>query len=291
MTSAQSEINRRIIALQAGEITEYVIYRRLARVTADSHNRDILLRIAKDEKRHYDFWKKITGREVYPSRLKIFCYYGAARVLGITFALKLLERGERNAQIVYDALADTVPGLSAVVTDENEHEHELVGLIDEERLRYVGSIVLGLSDALVELTGTLAGFTLAFSNTRIIAAAGLITGIAAALSMAASEYQSTRSEGDARSPVKASLYTGAVYIITVALLIIPYLLLQHPAAALGITMSVAMGIILFFTFYISVAGSVPFWRRFVEMAVIIFGVASLSFLIGWAVKAFFGIAI
>jgi VIT1/CCC1 family predicted Fe2+/Mn2+ transporter len=97
-------------------------------------------------------------------------------------------------------------------------------LLDEELLRYAGSIVLGLNDALVELTGALAGFTLALQNTRLIALTGLITGVAAALSMAASEYLSTRSEGGGRSPLRASLYTGTAYIITVFLLILPYLL-------------------------------------------------------------------
>lgn len=291
MTTPLPEISRRIVALQKGEATEHIIYLRLARSITDSHNRDILSAIADDEKRHYEFWRKISGQDVGPSRLRVLVYYGTARILGVTFALKLLERGERTAQIVYEALSGAVPGLSQVVADENEHERELVGLIDEQRLRYVGSIVLGLSDALVEMTGTLAGFTLALKNTRIIAAVGLITGVAAALSMAASEYQSTRSEGNSRNSVKASLYTGAVYILTVALLIVPFLLLQSPAAALGITMSVAMGIILFFTFYISVVGGVPFLRRFFEMAAIIFGVASVSFFIGWAIRSLFGITL
>ncbi len=289
MTTLLPKISRRIVALQRDEATEHIIYVRLARAITDPHNRDILTRIADDEKRHYEFWRKISGRDVSPSRLRAFVYYTAARILGITFALKLLERGEGSAQIVYGALSGTVPGIAQIIADENEHELELIGLIDEERLRYVGSIVLGLSDALVELTGTLAGFTLALKDSRVIAAAGLITGIAAALSMAASEYQSTRSEGESKNPVKASLYTGTIYIFTVTLLIIPYLVFGSPGAALALTMSVAMGIILFFTFYVSVASGVPFLRRFAEMAAIIFGVASVSFFIGWAIKALFNI--
>ncbi len=291
MATFSPEIIQRIIAMQRGEITEHFIYRRLARAVTDPHNRDILARIADDEKRHYDFWLRITGREVRPSRLKILVYYGMARILGITFAIKLMEHGEANAQVVYETLSGAVPGVAGVIADEDKHEEELIGLIDEQRLRYVGSIVLGLSDALVELTGALAGFTLALRETKVIAAVGLITGIAAALSMAASEYQSTRSEGDARNPVKASLYTGAVYLVTVILLIVPYLLFHGPGVALGITMGVAVAIILFFTFYVSVASDVPFVRRFAEMAAIIFGVASLSFFIGWAVKALFGISL
>ena len=68
-------------------------------------------------------------------------------------------------------------------------------MIREKQLDYVGSIVLGLNDALVELTGALAGLTLALQNTRLIAIAGLITAIAASFSMAASEYLSNKSDG------------------------------------------------------------------------------------------------
>lgn len=289
MPALSPEIMRRILEMQRGEVTEHFIYARLARSVADPHNRAVLSRISEDEKRHYEFWKKITGREVAPSRFKILLYYGMARVLGITFAVKLMERGEANAQVVYKTLAGAVPDVARIIADEDKHEEQLIGLIDEERLRYVGSMVLGLSDALVELTGALAGFTLAIRETRVIAAVGLITGIAAALSMAASEYQSTRSEGDAKNPVRAALYTGVMYILTVILLILPYLLLDSPAAALALTMGVAMGIIVFFTFYVSVASDLPFLRRFAEMAVIIFGVAALSFFIGWAVKSLFGL--
>jgi len=57
-------------------------------------------------------------------------------------------------------------------------------LIEEKRLEYTGSIVLGLNDALVEMTGALAGLTLALQNTRLIALSGLVTGIAAASDIA-----------------------------------------------------------------------------------------------------------
>ena len=92
--------------------------------------------------------------------------------------------------------------------------------INEERLNYTGSIVLGLNDALVELTGTLAGLTFALQNTKLTALAGLITGIAASFSMAASEYLSQRSEGESERASTSALYTGVAYICTVALLIL-----------------------------------------------------------------------
>lgn len=291
MGKLSPDLMRRVLALQRGEVTEFIIYGKLARVTGDPHNREILERIATDEKRHYDFFKRVTGRDIGPGRIRVWAYYLVSRVLGITFGIKLLEGGEQNAQVVYGKLSGIVPGIEAIIADENGHEHEMISLIDEERLRYVGSMVLGLNDALVELTGAMAGFTLALSNGRVIAAMGLITGIAASLSMAASEFQSTRAEGQTNSPLKASLYTGTAYVITVFLLIMPYLLLANPYVSLAVMMAVALAVILFFTFYISVAREMPFWRRFLEMAGVSFGVATLTFFIGWAVRVFFHLEI
>ncbi len=122
-------------------------------------------------------------------------YALVGRVLGITFAVKLMERGEEGAQDNYARMEGVVPDVGTVAQDEKAHETALLAMLDEERLRYTGSIVLGLNDALVELTGALAGLTLALQNTSLVAMTGAITGIAAALSMAASEYLSTKAEG------------------------------------------------------------------------------------------------
>ncbi|MHB1293787.1 MAG: VIT1/CCC1 transporter family protein [Anaerolineae bacterium] len=275
-----------LLTAQRNEVTEHQIYTRLAAATKDPHNRQILDHIAQDEQAHYHFWRQYTGQDVAPDRLKVWWFYLIARVLGLTFGIKLMERGEEQAQGVYSTLAESIPQATRIVEDEDRHEHALIGMIDEERLRYVGSVVLGLNDALVELTGALAGFTLALANTRLIGTAGLITGIAASLSMAASEYLSTKTEGDGREPVKASLYTGIAYVFTVILLIFPYFLFGSYYAALGVTMFNALVVILAFTFYTSVANDVPFRRRFLEMAAISFGVAALSFVIGFVVREF-----
>jgi VIT1/CCC1 family predicted Fe2+/Mn2+ transporter len=151
--------------------------------------------------------------------------------------------------------------------------------------------VLGLNDALVELTGALAGLTLAFQNTRLIAIAGLITGIAASFSMGASEYLSNKSEGNNERALPSSLYTGIAYIITVVLLIMPYLLLDNYFLCLAITLVVAVLIILFFNYYISVAKDLNFKKRFLEMAILSLGVAALTFGISYFVRMFFGVEV
>jgi VIT1/CCC1 family predicted Fe2+/Mn2+ transporter len=161
-------------------------------------------------------------------------------------------------------------------------------MLDEELLQYVGSIVLGLNDALVELTGALAGFTLALGNPRLISLTGLVTGIAASFSMAASNYLSNRAENNPNAG-KSALYTGIAYLITVVLLILPFILLGNPFFALAITLSTAVLIIFFFNYYLSVAKDLDFIHRFLEMALISLGVAALSFGIGYLLKNVMGV--
>jgi VIT1/CCC1 family predicted Fe2+/Mn2+ transporter len=202
----------------------------------------------------------------------------------MTFAIKLMERVEQRARVLDRSLIGLIPEIPQMLINEEKHEQELIKLIDEDRLRYVGSVVLGLNDALVEFTGTLAGLTFAIQNTRIIAVAGLITGVAATLSMGASEYLSQRSDGGPADPVKASMYTGFTYIVTVALLILPFLVLPNPYFALVFTLLGAVALIFFFSFYLSVARDLPFWRRFFEMAAISLGIAAISFVIGLGIR-------
>ena len=171
------ELRWQVLAFQRNELTEHQIYSRLAKSIKSDENRRILEKIAEDELRHYRAWKKHSGQDVPPNRLRVWVYYLIGRLLGFTFAIKLMERGEEDAAESYSKLKGRLDGLDDLIREENEHEDALIGLLDEERLRYAGSIVLGLNDALVELTGALAGLTLALQNTKLIALSGLITGI------------------------------------------------------------------------------------------------------------------
>lgn len=278
-----------LLRFQQNEITESLVYTKLAAIEKNPANQEVLLRIASEEKGHYTVLKKYTNRDAYPNRWKVFKYYWLAHILGITFAIKLMEGEEESAQNDYAAYRD-YPELQQIARDEEEHETELIKLINEERLEYMGSVVLGLNDALVEFTGALAGFTLALSDSKLIALTGSITGIAAALSMASSEYLSTKSEGgEGKHPVKASIYTGIAYIFTVVALVAPFIFISNVLIALGVMLTAALLIIALFNYYYSVARSESFRKRFTEMAVLSFSVAALSFLIGFALKKFTGI--
>lgn len=287
---ADKKLLETVVKFQQNEITESEIYLRLAKKTKDAKNAEILKRIGLDEQSHYQVWKRYTHQEFKPNGWKVFYFFWIARIFGLTFGIKLMEKGEAGAQVKYSALLDKLPEAQKIMEEENAHEQQLIGLIEEEKLNYIGSIVLGLNDALVELTGALAGFTFALNNTRVIALAGLITGIAASFSMAASGYLSKKSEGDSNA-LRSATYTGIAYVITVALLIMPYLLLNHLILCLGVTLAIAILIILFFNYYISVAQDLPFKQRFLEMAFISLGVSAITFGIGFALRKFAGIDI
>ena len=286
------DIKEKVILFQQTEITEYHIYKRLAKRIKSPENAKILDRIAEDELRHYNGWKKYTGEEVQPRWFFVWLYYLISIVFGFTFGVKLMEQGEEAAQANYEAISSVIPEAIQYEHEEDEHEEQLINMLDEERLQYAGSVVLGLNDALVELTGALAGLTLALQNGKLIALSGLITGIAASLSMAASEYLSTRSEETTKQPVRAAIYTGIAYIITVALLVLPYLLMpENFYADLAIALTTAVIIIAVFNYYISVAKGESFRARFLEMAGLSLGVATFSFIIGYFIRLWLGIEI
>ncbi len=278
-----------LLRFQQNELTESLIYTRLAAFEKNAANRNILLRIAGDEMSHYAILRQYTQQDVSPDKGRVRKYYWLAKILGLTFTVKLMESTEEIARKEY-AKFNQLPEVLQMARDENEHEEKLIGLINEERLGYMGSVVLGLNDALVEFTGALAGFTLALSDSKLIALTGSITGIAAALSMASSEYLSTKSEGESgKRPIKASVYTGIAYLLTVVALVAPFIVCSNVLVALGSMLAIALVIIALFNYYYAVARSENFRKRFTEMAVLSFSVAALSFLIGYALKIFTGI--
>ena len=276
--------------MQQNELTESVIYEEIAKFAKGDTNKATLRRLSQEEKAHYEIWKSYTGIEMKPETMKVFKFKMLARILGFTFAVKLMENGEDHAQEEYARLASEVEESVMIRSQEEEHEAALLQMLDEERLQYEGSMVLGLNDALVELTGSLAGFTFAMQNTSLIALSGLIIGISATFSMASSEFLAARSEGRTDA-FKSCTYTGIAYLLTVVALVTPYLLLsnEYYLVALACMLGIVILIIAGFTYYTSVAMDQPFKSRFMEMAGISISVAVLSFVVGILAKHFLGV--
>ncbi|HKJ41015.1 MAG TPA: VIT1/CCC1 transporter family protein [Sunxiuqinia sp.] len=283
------EVRKQLIIAQRNEITEYNIYKRLAAKVKDEHNSQVLSDIAEDELRHYNIWKKYTGREVSPSSWDMRKFYWIARLFGITFGIKLMEKGEENAQINYEEIGQEITEAHTIGKEEKDHEKELIKILKEDKLEYIGSIVLGLNDALVEILGTLAGLTFALQNTKLVALAGIIAGIAGALSMSSSEYLSNRSEGKTEGAIKSAIFTGAAYIFAVVFLVAPYLIFTSPFVALIVAVIDSVFVVFIYSYYISVANDQPFRKRFWEMVVLSTVVGLISFGLGYLVRILFGI--
>ena len=138
----------KLLSLQRMEANEAEVYRRLAKMQPDPVNQSILNGIALEEERHEAVIAKMTGKQVKADASKVRRQIILAKLFGFTFSVKMMEATEQDAAAEYREL-----GLYEIAEEEEAHEQNMIGMLDEERLRYSGSVVLGMSDALVELTG------------------------------------------------------------------------------------------------------------------------------------------
>jgi len=281
-----------IIKAQRTEILEHEVYSRLAKQSKYQKNRKILRGIANDHLKHYFYWKKLTQKDFKARRSTVLWYVFLARLFGVSFGLKRMEKCEKRARKVKQMLSKKYASFGEKMVHEHKHEDQLISELKDEYLFYAGSFVLGLNDALVEMSGALAGFTFALQNGKLVAITGLITGVAASLSMAASEYLSSREEEahSKKSPLKAAFYTGSAYSITVVLLVAPYFLLPL-FTAIKVMVGIVILEILAYSYYVSTAKSLSFGKKFLEMAAVSLTVALISFGVGLLLRNTLGISV
>ncbi len=275
--------------MQDNEATDQRVYAALAKQASLQKNSEILEKMSHDEGLHCAVWGRYTGIEAKADMFRVWLFVVLGKIFGLVFVINLMEGGEDDSAENYRKLMEELPEARSIMEDETRHEAQLAAMIHEEKLSYISSMVLGLNDALVELTGALAGFTLALNDNRMVGMAGFITGVAATLSMAASEYLSKKADTSEKHPLKAAVYTGVAYMITVAFLLLPYIVFESPLVALGFCLFDAALIILGFTYFVSVVRKESFVRGFTEMITISFSVAGISFLIGWAARSWLNI--
>jgi len=283
-----SDTAGKILAYQRNEITEHLLYGALAK-RARGKNAEVLAKISADELRHYNFFKKITGREVKPARAKIFFYRMVSRIFGFTFTIKMMENGEEQAEHNYNDIEERVPGIRKIIREEVRHEEALMGQIEERALNHMSSMVLAINNSIQEITGIVVGLTFAIANSLMIGKTALISGIAATLAMVASEYLSQKAESaDSAVPLQAAAYTGVIYLAVVACLVSPFFIFRNHYTALAVAIVMVVAIVSVFTFFMSVVKGLNYRKALAEVSLITSGVVALSFLIGMAMKMIFG---
>src|SRR5689334_24885563 len=121
-----ADIQKKVLLFQQTEITEYHIYKRLAKRISSQENAKILDQIAEDELSHYNGWKRYSGQEVAPRWFFVWFYYLVSMVFGFTFGVKLMELGEQAAQKNYAAVAKEIPEAEKYQAQEDRHENQLI---------------------------------------------------------------------------------------------------------------------------------------------------------------------
>jgi VIT1/CCC1 family predicted Fe2+/Mn2+ transporter len=279
------------------ELTEHVVYHKLAQMEKSPGNRAALERLSAQEKTHYEFWKSLMspadGERI---RARWYTVWGISFlrvVFGVTFITKFLETHETDAVQKYQAIAPSIPEshrgrFAQIIEDEKSHERALIDQLKEKRVSYIGFIVLGLADAIVEITGVHAGFLGVTGSTLIAGVAGVIVGFSAAISMGSAGYLQAKQDPE-KSALLSGFLTWASYFCSVILLALPYFLIHVMIPAFITSTSVGILLVASFTFYGAVVFDRKFWREFFETVGLMLATALATFILGVIVGGIFHI--
>ena len=272
------------------EFSDYTLYERLSRtVDHDSSYADALRRLSATEHKHYEFWKKyVPDEEPRLARLKLYWVLFLRRVMGLTFASRYLDRHEANVINEYRPLAPLIPeadraAFDEMVADEEDHERAFSHEIESSAIKYISFIVLGLADALVEISGIHAGSLGFYDRTELAGLAGVIAGGAASLAMASAAFAQAK-QGFKGSARLSAIYTGVSYFITAIILATPYFLTSDMILALSTSLALAVIVLALTTYYSTVISSKPFLKDFVEILAILFATTIVLYAFGYLVR-------
>ncbi|MGD0637395.1 MAG: ferritin family protein [Nitrososphaerales archaeon] len=278
------------------ELTDYTLYTRLSESDHNGAYVEVFKQLAVMERRHLGFWQKFVP-DVQP-RLNTGLIRRALffkRIFGLTFAIRYLERHEAASLKKYREVAHLVPpedraDFEAVLADEEKHENDLSSGVESSTIRYISFVVLGLADALVEITGIHAGSLGIYNRTEIAGLAGIIAGGAASLAMASAAYAQAK-QGFKGSAKLSAAYTGISYFVTALILATPYFLTSSQFNAIGLSLTLAVVIVTFASYYSSVISMKPFLRDYVELLGILLAVTVALYLFGYVIRVETGITV
>jgi VIT1/CCC1 family predicted Fe2+/Mn2+ transporter len=293
MSSAGLTLEKVARERMSDEWSDYTLYDRLARtVSPESPFADILRTLSATEHGHYEFWNKyVPGEKPRLDKVKLYWVLFLRRFFGLTFATRYLDRHEGKVVTEYKAVANLIPetdrkAFDAMVADEKEHEKAFAMKVESTAVAYISFVVLGLADALVEISGIHAGWLGLFEKTEIAGLAGIIAGGAASLAMASAAFAQAK-QGFKGSARISAAYTGVSYFVTAIILATPYFLTSSMPLALGGSLTLAVIILAITTWYSVVIQEKFFLRDFVEILAILFATTILVFVLGYLVSAAF----
>lgn len=271
------------------EYTDGAVYRMLSRHEKNQSFRKALEDLARGEQSHYDFWKAYAPEaEPRVNRLKVYVTLILRVILGLTFTMKFLERHEDALHMRYREMVEKIPPadkarFEAMMEEEEHQEDLLMGQIHEGRVKYMSFIVLGLADAVVEISGIHAGSLGIFNRTEFAGLAGVVAGMAASIAMASAAYAQAK-QGFEGSAKWSAIYTGVSYMFTAIFLALPYFLTGSMVFALGTSLAVGVVLVAMMTYYDTVISGKRFKRQFAEIAGIIFAATLALYIAGTIIR-------
>lgn len=290
MSSADSTLSNVAKVRMSHEYTDSTLYERLsATVDESSPFASVLKHLSATERKHYEFWRKyVPGEQPKLDRVKLYWVLFLRRVLGLTFASRYLDRHETSVVKEYQAIAELVPeadreAFDEMVADEQEHEQEFARKVESSAIRYISFVVLGLADALVEISGIHAGSLGIYDRTEVAGLAGVVAGAAASMAMASAAYAQAK-QGFSGSAKLSAVYTGVSYFVSAVFLAMPYFLTSSMVYALSVSLGLAVVMLALTTYYSTVIGNKPFTKDFLEILAILLGATVVLYLFGYAVR-------
>ncbi|MEM2041416.1 MAG: VIT1/CCC1 family protein [Nitrososphaerota archaeon] len=286
---------QQILKFAMDEFADYVIYKELSKREKNENYKMTLEKLAEIEKTHFEFWKSLSHNNfvVRISSIKVFILYVFRIIFGLTFTLKLFERHEKETIKAYEYILPKLKEedkqvLLKIIKDEKEHESYFMSQINDSVVKYMSFVVLGLADAIIEITGVHAGFLGVTSSTLIAGIAGLVVGFAASISMASAAYLQAK-HGASFKPLTSATITGTSYLGAVSFLALPYFFITEMLMAFLSSLSFAIIMIAIFTTYGAVLREESITKEFVTGFSLTIGTAFAAFLFGEALGRLFGI--
>ena len=118
-----------LVTAQQGEEDAVYMYEQLAEVVRDEADREAFLRLAGDEKRHSDVFRKYTCMDVKANPAKGILVPMMYRVLGKKKVYPIIAKGEYDAAEKYKHIIDDFPEVVEVMNDEVHHGDAVKGLL------------------------------------------------------------------------------------------------------------------------------------------------------------------
>lgn len=250
--------------------------------------REVVELLYEKERRDYELLQSLApGYKPKFNRLKLWLYILMYKLFGVNFVVKHMERGEKDIIRDYEILTmkerdrKKKSKLRRLIRSTKRYEYLLRDWIKEERLKYMGFVALGMTDSIVSIIGTEAGFLGATANPLLIGLSALIVGIATGVSMGAGVYLQVKEEENDVNPVRAALAAAFTYLVLSLLLTLPYFLLRNPYIGFGIALLLSFLALGFFTYYTAVVKGQDYYKKLGETLGVVLLASVLSYGLGY----------